>query len=75
MIQITKGTLDCFSTMEVRKIVSGVQEILPVSLGAIMSCDVTGKLRPLNLGRMTKGTGPLRNNGMGYSSRKRAKTC
>jgi hypothetical protein len=33
------GILDCFSTMEIRRIMSGVQEILKASFGATMAYD------------------------------------
>jgi hypothetical protein len=39
MIQITKGKLDCFSTMEVKEDYVWVQEIYRLSFGITMSWD------------------------------------
>ena len=51
--------IDCLSMMEVRKIKSGVQEILQG--GSWCPCPVikvNGKLQQPNLGKMKKGTHP-----------------
>lgn len=68
--------LDCFFMMEARKIVWSAGDALGRLL--VLPCPVfkvNGKLQQSNPGRVTKDPRPFRNEGIGHSSRKGAKTC
>lgn len=54
MIQTSRWKFDCFSTVEVEKIMSGVHEFLGVSLGVY---QVNGKVQS-NPGRVRNGSDP-----------------
>jgi hypothetical protein len=60
LVQITKGKPDCFSTTEVRKIMSGVPESLQGTSWCyhVLWLKVNRRLQQPNPGRMSKCTGP-----------------